>query len=331
MSIKILKKNILFVFFALLYTTLQAQVPKIQASLSSYKALIGNQVTLQINVEHAKATPIQFPSNIATNIDSLEVINKKIILDTTINGTNISQLLLVVTAFDARKYTIPEQVITYNNNNQKGEVRTQALLLEYNEPEIAPASSGSNLNDTSKEQVNIKPIKTPIDEPFTWKELLPYLLYIAILLVGLLFAYYLYKFFKKPIASKQSQYVAPPRPAHEIALERLKELDAAKVWQKGDVKQYYSQISEIIRQYLENRYKILALESTTDEIMSEEEIEQLPKNLRANLSLVLELADLVKFAKVQPSIENHPLVLLQCLEIVRSTMQKEELVSGDKK
>ena len=88
--------------------------------------------------------------------------------------------------------------------------------------------------------------------------------------------------------------------AHEIALEALKKTEEEKLWQQGFFKKYHSMVSEIIRTYIEQRFAIQALEYTTDETL-----EQLRGNLindeaKEKLRSLLQLADMVKFAKLQP-------------------------------
>ncbi|MEL6140324.1 MAG: hypothetical protein AAFU67_01760, partial [Bacteroidota bacterium] len=100
----------------------------------------------------------------------------------------------------------------------------------------------------------------------------------------------------------------PPRPKtpYELALERLNELEGKKLWQAGEVKMYYSELSYILRAYLEDHFKIPALESTTRQIdRALQERKQLNDTQRAELSELLQLSDLVKFAKAEPADDLH--------------------------
>ena len=114
-------------------------------------------------------------------------------------------------------------------------------------------------------------------------------------------------------------------------------MEDEKYWQQGEVKKYYSELTNIVREYLEGRYDILALESTTDEILKdlqdlkEEEFEV---ELWSKLKDMLQTGDLVKFAKAKPNIEKHSQYLKDAKEMVRTTKKvvdlSEEKVQNEK-
>ena len=106
-------------------------------------------------------------------------------------------------------------------------------------------------------------------------------------------------------------------------MEKLRNLEEQKVWQQGDIKQYYSELSEIIREYIEGRYQFLALESTTDEIMDKLMRISLPDQYKNNLQDLLMTADLVKFAKSHPLPDENKRYLDIANEFVRTTKTEE--------
>jgi hypothetical protein len=149
--------------------------------------------------------------------------------------------------------------------------------------------------DTSKA---IKPIQAPLRVPLSWKDLRFFVIvYPALLLISLLILYFERKKKNQGLFTKTEK---PQMPAHLIALAELRKLEEAKLWQKGDIKDYHIQITDIIRSYIENRYQIPAIESTTNEIEQDMASVKLPQNLRAALFDFLHLSDLVKFAKLTP-------------------------------
>lgn len=95
------------------------------------------------------------------------------------------------------------------------------------------------------------------------------------------------------------------RPPHEIALEKLRAVEQEKIWQKGEVKRYYSELTDIIREYTELRFSFLAMESTTDEIIYKMRNVVIDKEQKENLQELLQHADLVKFAKANPLPDEH--------------------------
>lgn len=118
---------------------------------------------------------------------------------------------------------------------------------------------------------------------------------------------------------------APPLPAHVVALAALETLHGEKLWQSGEYKLYYSELSDILRTYLAGRFEVGAMEMTTDEIaasLREIEIEQKQK---MNLLAVLRDADLVKFAKATPEAEENEGAFDKALNFVESTKPVEEV------
>ncbi|MBL0342595.1 MAG: hypothetical protein IPP71_17880 [Bacteroidetes bacterium] len=111
----------------------------------------------------------------------------------------------------------------------------------------------------------IKDLKGQIVVPYSWKDALPYVL--VLLIVGLV-AFLIYRYFKKRSAKITEPVIRiPRRPAHEIALEALAALDASKLWQNGNYKGYYTELSDIIRTFIQNRWSLAAMEMTTDEVL----------------------------------------------------------------
>jgi hypothetical protein len=102
---------------------------------------------------------------------------------------------------------------------------------------------------------------------------------------------------------------APPRPAHEIALADLRKLESLRLPYDGRIKEHYVRLSEILRTYLEhaNQFRLAALEETTFEILRELEEKHYKHTVVDEIAAMCEEADLVKFAKHEPTVE-------QCLE-----------------
>jgi len=126
----------------------------------------------------------------------------------------------------------------------------------------------------------------------------------AALGIGLL-AYVIYLLLKrrKRKAKGEEEETPPPRPAHEIALEALDALKARRLFQEGRIKDYYSELSGIVRQYIEGRYDVPALESTSFQLLREVEHPIGDMNLTGILRTLLHNADMDKFAKSQPEEE----------------------------
>lgn len=168
---------------------------------------------------------------------------------------------------------------------------------------------------------DIKPILTES------KKLSDYLLYFIIIGIVLLasLVYWLFTKYQKRQIEKSDviQEVVIPPPAHEVALEKLHSLREKELWQQGDIKGYQSELTYIIREYLENRYDVLALESTTDEIVTQVS-QALEQGDVISLKRILQVADLVKFAKAKPTSDIHEEFMKEAFQFVEKTKEEEE-------
>ena len=126
----------------------------------------------------------------------------------------------------------------------------------------------------------------------------------------------------RPILQLRSK---PKLPPHVIAMEALENLRLKKLWQAGKVKEYYTEMTDIIRYYIEGRFSIYAMEMTTDEIMQSLKAHEDGSAARDLLRDTLVLADLVKFAKAQPLPLDNEQSLNQCIDFVKATKPVAEV------
>lgn len=178
--------------------------------------------------------------------------------------------------------------------------------------------------DTTSAIAGIKPI---IEEPADWRDFL----WLAYALLGIALAflgYYLWKRFKKEEVEEIIEAPVIIRPAHEIALEKLDSLKQGKMWETGDIKEYQSQLTFVAREYLENRYNVPALESTTEEILQKLKTVEFPDVHERDLKEILTIADLVKFAKARPSGSIHEEFLIKTYDLVNHT-KRDRMIEED--
>jgi len=151
---------------------------------------------------------------------------------------------------------------------------------------------------------DIKDIKDIMEVPFSLMDwLLAHklpigltILAIVLIIVGII----LYRRYLNTPKTEEKTFV-PKEAADIVANRKLDELKNKKLWQKGDVKEYYSELSYIVREYIENRFQLRALELTTDEIIAlSKGISEIEKREESKLEQILMLADMAKFAKQQP-------------------------------
>lgn len=304
-------KKLLYIFIFLFGSlSLSAQNAEVSAKLDNPSILIGEQIQVDLSITYRVndgEVNILFPQLNDTITEFIEVLSQSKI-DTTIpNKEDISlfeqKQTIMVTSFDSGYYQIPPFIFLVNNDTFK----TEPLLIDVQNMEVDTAES-------------IFDIKTPIEEPFSivdWlKENWIWITGgVAILVLIILLIVYLTT--KKPV--EVIEKIVPIIPPHVIAIERLETLNKEKLWQDGKVKQYHSEISEIIRQYIEHRYQTNALEETTSEIMHGLRLHGIGSLLMTKLNQTLVLADLVKFAKEKPIATENEMSMNNALEFVNST------------
>lgn len=292
-----------------IFSTSSAQNITLNAKLDTNQILIGDQINLVLDILCPKNTNISFPNITDTLSEKVEIVSQSKI-DTIF--TNDKEMIsykrkILITSFDSGQYVIPSLFFVVKNQEKLDTISSLPQILNVYTLPV----------DTTKNE--IMDIKQPYGAPLTFREVIPYILYsiLAILIVWLVF--YIVKHRKKRIPLLKI-LEKPKEPAHIIALRELDKLKNEKLWQNNKVKEYHSEISEIIRRYIENRFQIMALEQTTEEIISaikitsnleEPKIEILNKTLR--------LADLVKFAKVEPLPDENETSLRNSYQFVNET------------
>ena len=243
---------------------------------------IGEQI--QYTISASKGNSVLFPKLVVDSLRKIEVV-ESLPIDTLKNRVEKKYL---ITSFDSGQYVIPKQQVFINNKM----LLTDSLLVQVANVKV----------DTLKQKMY--PIKAIKSEPKTfadYKHLLWWLLPILLLIAGVL--YYIFR--KK----KPKEVVKISIPPIQEALERLKALDEKQLLKQNKIKVYYSELTDIVRTYIEKDINIPALESTTNELIetindfNESSNLGISKETIAQLNDVLQHADLVKFAKSKPVVD----------------------------
>ncbi len=302
-----------------------AQISVVGA-LENNKILIGDQAVLHLEARYPdnfKVLNIDLPlfDSIFAEIDTknsdpnpgqLEIINISP-WDTLIhNGLVTLSSDIVLTCWKPGVYYIPPILFSFQQDNNLTQSKaTNQLALLVNSP-IA--------DEVAADSIQLAPIKDIIAEPLKLQDFLPYIIGLVVLGGAIFLGVFLYRRFKNK--DKPSKAIIVKRPAHEVAFEKLEQLREANLWQQGMIKEYQSELSHIIREYVEDRYEILALESTTDEIFEDLKVKDFDESLKDNLREMLQLADLVKFAKAEPPVERHEQLMRFAEEFVIQTKEQ---------
>lgn len=258
---------------------------QVSSKVDTTQIRIGEQINYKINVEADSSALVVFPEGQTfLPLEAVEASN----IDTTKNNAKILlSRIYKLTQFDSGVYTIPRQKIIIGDKP----FFTDSLKVMVNPIEV----------DTTKQGLyDIKPV-IEVDKTGGnwWKYLL-----ITLLLIGLV-AFLLYWFIwrKKPLTEEEEIALLPPYDRAKIAIRKL---DQSQFLLKSEIKKYYSELTLIIRKYLDEKVYDRAMESTTDELILRLQLlkdgNQIPlkKNTINNLQSILKRADLVKFAKSKP-------------------------------
>ncbi|MEP7263791.1 MAG: hypothetical protein ABI772_04810 [Bacteroidota bacterium] len=302
----------LFLFHADVYAQYSAK-----ASLDTSIILIGKQVTLNLELKKPLSGSVQWPV-IPDSLGSVEVVSKGSIdtLSSDAGSVTLHQAIRV-TAFDSGFFVIPP--VHFYSGNQ-----TDTTILASSNPvlltvQIMPV-------DTTKA---IKDIRDVREVPFDWHDYLYYIIGAIILIHLILLGIYIYLRVVKRKKFPSLFNKVPVIPPHETALAALKELDAGKHWQNGQYKYYHAAISDIIRTYIEARWKVPAMEQTTDEILNSTLIHMIDEPVKQNLVYILRIADLAKFAKLQPLAHENEQSMRNATEFITATIPIEVTVNKE--
>ncbi len=264
--------------------------------------LIGDQfeikATLFLPMKSTAVWPV-FNDTITSKLEIISTSKKDTLIKN--NVRTVSQKI-VVTCFDTGYIAIPS--IEIKDVQGKIIAKSQAQWIEI---KALPLKGDE-----------IKPIKEPLDTPFIWAEIKEELIYgsIALLLLIALgiFLWWYFKKRKKP----EVKIVVPQISAKDAALQKLQELENKKLWQQGQNKNYQSELSTILREFLENKFAVIALELTTHEIMQQLSRTPISLNEREKLQRILQIADMTKFAKAEPTAIENELCLSLSKEFIQT-------------
>lgn len=222
------------------------------------------------------------------------------------NGIQEIQARVLITSFDSGYYKLP-LMVAYTPQGD-------TIYLD------SPFLDVTNIQIDTANFV-MHPIKGQMGYPITFKEVLPWILLALFVaaLVYLLYRYIKYRrenrdFFGKPIVKD---------PPHIVALRALDKLHNEKLWQSGKEKLFYTGITDTLREYIENRYGVNAMEKTSSEIMQSIADKQIDQKNYNELDELLKTADLVKFAKYVPQIHENEEAIPAAVRFVNSTFMQE--------
>jgi hypothetical protein len=297
-------------FFLIAYSlllTANAQSVHVSAKLDSTSMRIGEQIHLHLNAVTPPNTQVIFPV-IPDTIHKLEIVQRSK-TDTTkaADGKTITyHQQYTITGFDSGYFVIEPMTFQFRKESSTSfdTMSTEAMLVQVMTIPV----------DTTQQ---IKDIKPPVEVPFTFMDALPYIIGGLVLFAIIYFLIRYFKNRKKIIPEVMIK--KPTRPAHEIAMEALNKIREEKLWQQGFYKQYQSAVSDTVRTYIEYRFSIQAMEYTTDETLKHFRNNMIPVEAKEKLRQLLQLADMVKFAKAIPVGSENEQAMQQAIDFIMMT------------
>jgi len=283
------------------------------ASLDTNTILIGDQIKLNISVEIEENESYSWPLFSDSVFQKVEIIERGEIKENKTETSIIISQQVIITSFDSGSYYIPPFIF---NKNKK----TNGLLLNVNT---------IIFNDSNNKAFDITTTKIGTSDDFTEEELaeirnnrwkIAGIIIGILLLIALIF--YLIKKYNREGTILKPKIVIP---SHITALNKLQNLDKKKLWQKGELKEYYSELSMIVREYTENRFGFNALELPTSDIIDQLKI--LEKEIAENLKSILQKADNIKYAKGLSLEEENKQIMRQSINFIKKTKIEKDGVS----
>lgn len=305
------KLKVVVCTFLLLTASLgmKAQVT-VDAAIDSVQLLIGEQAKIKLQVSMDAGHRLSFPQlsdTIVTGIEIVDVAKP----DTQLLNDNKRWLIsqeYTVTSFDSALYYIPPFEVSVDNRKYQ----SKALALKvYSVP----------VDTLHPDQ--FFPPKTIHEIPLTWSDIAPLVYSVIFMLVlGALVVFFVIRYRdNKPIIKIIK--VEPKLPPHQIAMQKIEAIKADKELQRQDPKRYYTELTDVLRIYMKERFGFNALEMTSTEIIDRLNAEEDKQSIE-ELKVLFGTADLVKFAKHAPMMNENDMNLVNAVAFINQTKQEED-------
>lgn len=309
--------NIAISLAAVLMCAAPVSARSIKASLDSSQITMGYQTAIRLDIVDNAGSPAQLLVDKAALPPEVEPIDW-VDGDTTDLGNGLMEIkrALIVQSFDSGVYTIPPFLLVSGPDT----VRSNALTLK-----VLPV-------DVS-EMKDINPIAPALSFETKWYDWLPdwftdnfvLLLSIFLVIIGGVCVYLIFANRKKVVAMLPRRKPVPP---YQLAMQRLTELREDNLWQNGREREYYTRLIDILRDYLQGRFGINAMEMTSQQIIRTLNEKEETRMSNARMRRILEIADYVKFAKVRPMPDDNHRALADAIQFVEETKPVEVPAPG---
>ena len=276
----------------------------VSASIDSTSLMIGDQTDLHLQVTQEKSERVEMPVFGETLQDGIEIVDKTIVDTLPLSDGRIQlNQYLTLTSFKDSLFSINPIAVVCGQDT----FLTEPMALNIVQPfEV----------DTTLAITDIKDIEKA---PIWWWGIFRWVLLAIVLLLLAVGGWYLWRWYQKN-RKPEEEPIDPEllRPADEVALEKLDEIKAQKIWKDGKVKEYQTELTDVVREYISRRFDVQSTEKTSDETLRAMK-PLIEKDLFSKLSKMLQLADLVKFAKWHTTPDENEMALTTAYEFVQET------------
>ncbi len=283
----------------------------VSATLDSTTLFIGDQTDLHLRAIGEVGEQVAMPVLDKELIPGVEIVDRTIVDTLSLKDGRVQydQYLTVTSFEDSLFYIVPLPFVSGDDT-----VWSDGLTLNVVQP-----------FEMDTTDMAITDIKGVYKAPVWWWGIFRWVL-LAVLLAGVGVAgYYLITYLQRRKLEEAGNEVVtePLRPAEEVALEKLDAIKEKKIWQQGQVKEYYTQLTDVVREYIARRFEVSSVEQTSDETLRDiRPLLSERKDLYDQLRKMLTLADLVKFAKWSTTPDENELSLRNAYTFVKETTIK---------
>ncbi len=286
----------------------------VSASIDSTMLMLGDQTAMHLNVTHEADEQVAWPVFGETLQEGIEIVDKTAIDTTTLPDGRIQLSQdLMLTSFKDSLFAIEPLYVTRGEDT----FWTDPMALNVIQPfEVDSSMAITDIKDIEK-------------APIWWWGIIRWILLVAGILLLVDPGFWLYRKYDK--YRKQVEEPVDPellRPADEVALEKLDAIKEAKIWKDGKVKEYQTDLTDVVREYIGRRFEVHSTEKTSDETLREMK-NLIDKPLYERLKSMLQLADLVKFAKWHTTPDENELALTTAYDFVNETKEVVNDENGD--
>lgn len=297
-------------------TTILALV--VSASIDSTTLFIGDQTDLHLRATCEVGEQVLLPELDKQLIHGIEIVEKTVVDTSMLSDGRVqyNQYLTLTSFKDSLFYIAPLPFVSGDDT-----VWSESLMLNVVQP--------FEMDSADMAITDIKGIyKAPI---WWWGTLRWVLLALAIAGIGV-GGYYLITYLQARARKDEDEQVEaePLRPAEEVALEKLDAIREQKIWQTGQVKEYHTQLTDVVREYINRRFEVSSVEQTSDETLrAMRPLLGNQKDLYEQLRKTLTLADLVKFAKWTTTPDENEQSLRSAYAFVKETTPAKEVTTDN--